>query len=328
MGALLLGDLALSLREANWLALGLQASSGKLTLRAVTDAQSSSADGPWSFARPAADTGAIPNLAVKRQIAAVSVYRDLHAFYAAKNQLFPERTSSLIFFENMMGIFFSGRDMTEEVFIEACPEIRFVAAGQQYSGPTAPKVQVPALAVVFRTHHPDKFGEVVEEAWQKAVGIVNTTRGQKGQPGLIFDRDTYAGVKYSHAYFSRSKEDEKDKLGMRFNFQPSLVRFDDYIVFTSTEDLAKELIDVLKKEKTQSLRPLQGVHTLVEADCVQLASILKANQDVLIERNMVEKGHTQEQASAGVAFIISLVQRLGTLRLDAGSMQATLEVKK
>ena len=39
----------------------------------------------------------------------------MHKFYAAKDTLFPDRTSGLIFFENMMGIFFSGRDLTDEV---------------------------------------------------------------------------------------------------------------------------------------------------------------------------------------------------------------------
>ena len=57
----------------------------------------------------------MPHLDVPRQIAGASVYRDLHGFYAAKDDLFPERTSALIFFENMMGIFFSGKDLTEEV---------------------------------------------------------------------------------------------------------------------------------------------------------------------------------------------------------------------
>ena len=65
-------------------------------------------------------------------IAAVSLYRDLHGFYAAKDTLFPERTSGLIFFENMMGIFFTGRDLTDEVLAETEPEIRLVVAEPQY----------------------------------------------------------------------------------------------------------------------------------------------------------------------------------------------------
>ena len=35
-----------------------------------------------------------------------------------RTTLFPERTSGLIFFENMMGIFFTGRDLTSEVLAE------------------------------------------------------------------------------------------------------------------------------------------------------------------------------------------------------------------
>lgn len=331
MGTLLLGDLALSLRDADWLAAGLKVSAGTLTLRVATDTKSSADGGPWAFAKPASGSGALPNLVVQRQIAAGSVYRDLHAFYGAKDQLFPDRTSALIFFENMMGIFFSGRDLTEEVLVEAYPEIRFVFAAQQYQGSAAPKVQLPAFGIVFRSHHPEKFGEMVEEAWQKAVGIVNTTRGQKGQPGLVFDRDIYSGVKYSHASFSKGKEDEKDKLGMRFNFQPALIRVDDYIVFTSTDDLAKELIDILKKEKAQSPRPLAGVHTQLKVDCTQLASVLQANRDVLVNRNMVEQGHSAEQAGTGVALFTALIERLGTIRVELGHQadgtQATLEIK-
>ena len=76
--------------------------------------------------------GALPNLAVPRRIAGLSLYRDLHAFYAAKDKLFPERTSGLIFFENMMGIFFTGRDLTDEVLAETRPEIRIVVAAQKY----------------------------------------------------------------------------------------------------------------------------------------------------------------------------------------------------
>ena len=66
----------------------------------------------------------LPNLCVPRQIAGISLYRDLNAFYAAKDQLFPERTSGHDFFENMMGIFFSGRDLTARSSARLGPEVR------------------------------------------------------------------------------------------------------------------------------------------------------------------------------------------------------------
>ena len=52
--------------------------------------------------------------------------------FPSKDELFPERTSGLIFFENMMGIFFTGRDLTEEVLAETGSDIRVVVAEQQY----------------------------------------------------------------------------------------------------------------------------------------------------------------------------------------------------
>ena len=91
----------------------------RLAIDVRVDGKVDTTSGPAAFAGPRdSKQGAWPNLAVPRRIAAVSLYRDLHAFYAAKDELFPERTSGLIFFENMMGIFFTGRDLTEEVLAE------------------------------------------------------------------------------------------------------------------------------------------------------------------------------------------------------------------
>jgi len=103
-----------------------------------------------------------------------SLYRDLHQFYAAKDDLFPDRTSGLIFFENMMGIFFSGRDLTNEVLAETKPEIRFVVAEQEYDPAMGtPQIKLPAFAAILRLRRPEQFNKVAEEAWQKAVPKVN-----------------------------------------------------------------------------------------------------------------------------------------------------------
>ena len=170
---------------------------------------------------PRPQGGAMPNFAVPRQLASLSFYRDLHKFYAAKDKLFPERTSGLIFFENMMGIFFTGRDLTDEVLAETTPEVRFVVAEQQYDPKVGtPQVQFPGFAVVFRMKNPDKFAPIAEEAFQKALGLVNFTRGQAAQPGLIIDRPMYGDVKYTVAAFAPPSKPSESPVGMHFNFQP------------------------------------------------------------------------------------------------------------
>ncbi|NQT11362.1 MAG: hypothetical protein HQ582_01350, partial [Planctomycetes bacterium] len=107
--ALLLSGMSAALVESNWLSLGARVEGDALKINAAVDGTLTDPTGPAAFSvAEEPEKGSLPNLSVPRQIASMSLYRDLHGFYAAKDELFPERTSGLIFFENMMGIFFSG----------------------------------------------------------------------------------------------------------------------------------------------------------------------------------------------------------------------------
>lgn len=332
MASLLLASVTETLRKANWLGLGLDVGKRTVTLKATTDVRATDDTPQTAFTLPAQAAGALPNLSVPGQIAGLSFYRDLHRFYAAKDQLFPERTSGLIFFENMMGIFFSGRDLTEEVLGETQPEIRLVVSQQQYDASVGtPRIQLPSFGAIFRLRHPEKAALMAEEAWQKAVGLVNVTRGQKAQAGLIFDRAEYKNVRFSVAYFPTLDEKEKSALDLRFNFRPALARVGEYLVLTSTENLAKDLIDALKKEGAESVKALAQTHSLIEVNAAHLAAVLEANRDTLVRNNMVEKGSTQQQAEAAIDVFITLVRHLGRAKLDVGvpngQPQASLEVE-
>jgi len=333
LAVLLFAGVTEALQQSDWLALGLRVEGETLTLQAVADGKPAGADTAASFTRPRkSNEGALPTPAIPRRIAAVSLYRDLHGFYAAKDKLFPERTSGLIFFENMMGIFFTGRDLTEEVFAEVMPEIRFVVARQEYDPAIGtPEIQLPAFAAIFRVRHPKEFGEVIEEAWQKALGLINVTSGQKAQPGLIIDRETHSDTRYSVARFSTAGKKEKAEVDVRYNFRPALVKVGDYVVLSSTDGLAKDLIDALKKESAGSVQPAAQTHSLVEMDSAALAAILSANRKALVRQNMVEKGTTQEQAEGQVDLFTTVLKYLGRVDLDMGrhndQVQASLKVK-
>jgi hypothetical protein len=333
MTALLLAGVLDSLRVSNWLALGLQVQGPSLTLEAVLDGKPASTSLSATFACPAkAGEGALPPLAVPRQIANLSFFRDLHAFYAAKDKLFPERTSGLIFFENMMGIFFSGRDLTEEIFGEMGAQIRFVVAAQEYDKTIGtPQIQIPAFAVILPLHHPKEFNTLAEEAWQKFVGLINITRGQKAEPGMIIDRDLHGDIKYSVSFFSKGKKEDKERLDIRFNYRPALTRVGQFLVLSSSDGLLKDLIDALKKQAQGPAKVLAGTHSLVELNGVNLAAILKANRKNLVSQSMVEKGNTQEQAETETDLLISLAQYLGQARLvgaiQDGQQRLSLEIK-
>ena len=148
----------------------------------------------------------------------------------------------------MMGIFFSGIELTDGVLGQTRPEIRVVVAAQRYDPAIGtPAVRVPAFAAVLRLRDPKKFGPVVEEAWQKALGLINFTRGQKAEPGLIIDRAAQGDVKFTYAYYRPPEEKDKSPLPDRFNYRPSLAMFGDYLIFSSAEGLTRDLIDAPEK---------------------------------------------------------------------------------
>ena len=333
MAALAFAGIVESIRDSNWLALGLDIQDSTLVLRPLVDGKTIEQTSPAAFALPKeAGNGALPNLSVPRRIAAMTLYRDLHQFYGAKDELFPERTSGLIFFENMMGIFFSGRDLTNEVLAETRPDLRFVVAEQEFDPAIGtPQIKLPAFAVILRLRNPEQFKDVAEEAWQKALGLINFTRGQQALPGLIIDRLVHNQTKFSMAYFSTTGIEDKTKLDMRFNIRPSLAMPDDYLILSSAEGLARDLIDALKREKERIVEALAETHSFLEMDGGRLASILEANRGTLIRGDMVKKGRTQEEAESGIdmlIMVVKLVERVGlSIGTHEGLTQARLEVK-
>jgi len=333
LGALFFAGIIEALHGSTWLALGMDVEDNGLVLQAYVDGQGMNPTGSAAFALPSqAGQGAMPNLMVPRRIAALSFHRDLYRFYAAKDDLFPERTSQLIFFENMMGIFFSGRDLTEEVLKETHPEIRFVIAEQAYDPKAGiPQTQLPAFAAVLRLRDPEAFAEVVEEAWQKAVGLVNFTRGQQAMPGLIIDRPLHEGTKLTLAYFSRAGIEETENLHSRFNFRPSLVLPQDYLILSSTDQLARDLITATNQENQASTEPLAGAHSLARVDGAALAAILKNNYQTLVRQNMVNDGKSAAEAEATIDLFVALAQFVNyvdlSIGVEQGQTQARLELK-
>ncbi|TWT80168.1 hypothetical protein CA13_15810 [Planctomycetes bacterium CA13] len=319
LASLLFAPLQKSLRNANWVSIAAEIQDGAVQFQLTTDGtvgDPSAADG---FALPeVAGEGAMPNFDVPQQIAGISLYRDLYRYYAAKDELFPERTSGLIFFENMMGIFFTGRDLTDEVLAETRPEIRVVVAEQRYdSNVGTPSLQLPGFAVVMRMRDPDKFAPIVEEAWQKAIGLVNFTRGQQAEPGLIIERPTHADITYTKAGFSAADEQDRASVNPRHNFQPTLAMPGDYLILGSCDTLTRDLIDAIGDHG--DVDAMTDTHSIAVIDGPQLASILEKNSDAMVRQNMVEDGNTREEAEMQQRILRTVLQNVRTATLHANS---------
>ncbi|MCP5517794.1 MAG: hypothetical protein H7A45_11135 [Verrucomicrobiales bacterium] len=331
LAALLVAGLATGLKQADWLAVGFYIEGRALVARTVLGPGSGPADGPASVVLPPAGrAGALPNFAVPGQIAALSLFRDLHRFYAAKDELFPARTSGLIFFENMMGIFFTGRDLTDEVLARLGPEIRLVVARQDYPAAAgAPEPELPGFALVLPLKDRE-FKLILEEAWQKALGLVNFTRGQKAEPGLILDRPQHRGLTMTVARFSTAGLAPEDRGDTRFNFQPTLAMPADFAILSSSESLARKLVDAVQAGPATGL-PLGGSHTALQLDGGRLAEVLRANHEPMVRGNMLKEGHTRAEAELAIDTLLALVGQVRqaslTLQGGNGPSEASLRIE-
>jgi len=148
---------------------------------------------------------------------------------------------------------------------------------------------------------------------------------------LIIDRQVQSDTRFTMAYFSTAQIEDKTNLDTRFNLRPALAMPGDYLILSSTDGLARDLIDALNHEKEQAVKPLAEIHSRVEIEGGRLASILEANRGVLVRGDMVKKGSTQEQAEAGIDMLITVVKLIERVELSIGTheglTQARLEMK-
>ena len=194
-----------------------------------------------------------------------------------------------------------------------------------------PKVQIPSFALVMRLRHPQEFGEVLEEAFQKAIGLVTVTSGQRGVSGMIIDRPTYHDVHYTVAYFAAPVA-----AGPRPRRRPlQLPSRAGQVGRLHGAELHRgpgPRSDRRPEARGGGARaPVAGVHSLVELDMAELIALADANRKLLVRQNMAKYGIGEEAAAARYDAVTAVIKRLGqaTLKIgvQGGQVQAGLQFK-
>ena len=170
---------------------------------------------------------------------------------------------------------------------------------------------------MFRVEQAEEFGEIFEEAWQKAIGVQNFTRGQQALPGLIFDKTSHGGVSFTYCHYSARGEKDRAHLPARFNVRPALARVGPYLILSTTDGLAKDLIDAVNREDSRRPATATGAHSVVEiASGADIASLLAINRAELTRQSAVSSGIKPEQAEARLEANMALLRRLAGARLS------------
>jgi len=100
-----------------------------------------------------------------------------------------------------------------------------------------------------------------------------------------------------------------------------------YLILSSTEGLARDLIEALSREAGQAVTPAAQTHSMLELDGGQAVAALLANRETLVQGDMVKKGKTRPEAEAGIDMLIALVRLVDQARLSLGTEQGLTQAQ-
>jgi hypothetical protein len=269
---------------------------------------------PWYFGKETADGAAKP-LRPKGVIATLSTYRDVSGLWIGRDELFDDKINAgFAQADSGLGLYFSGRDFGTEVLGELTPRWQIVVARQEFAaGQPTPAVKLPAFALVLEMKKPDEFATHLQLAFQNGLSLANLGASQNGQPQFLSGTETYRGASISRGQLMLPKDAPRENGALQCNFSPASTRSGKHFIIGSTVGIVRDLIDNLQEAgATQSV----AENTVLELDVEQGAAALAENQALLVSRQKLEQGGSQEEAEARVKQLFDVVRQFGKARLQ------------
>lgn len=318
---LLVGGLIDNLRKTPYVtgALALTSDRASVSFDAPHD-EAWVSEGRRYFFGPAGKSGP-PPLQVDQALLTLSTYRDVSQMWLRSGDLFDQNMADeLAKADSNLSTLFGGRDFGEEVLGSIGPELQLVVARQDFTEvKPQPAVKLPAFALVGRLKDPETMKGELRRAFMSVVGFVNIVGAMGGQPQLDFDLEKQGEDQtIVTRYLPEPDEADSAEARINFNFSPSIAFVGDRVVLSSTEGLARDLVETIQTGETGGGQAPQA-NSLVELDASVLRDTLADNREQLIAQNMLSEGRDRAEAEQAIDALITIVGlfRDATLRLDA-----------
>ncbi len=248
---------------------------------------------------------AIPD--VPRLLFAVSAYRNFSEMWLRAGDLFNEQINDKFAeADSTLTTLFSGKDFGEDILGALSPEVLLIVAQQEFpQDRPAPAIKLPAFALVGKMKQPETTAREFRRIFQSLIGFFNVVGSMNGQPQLELEMEkTEAGELTSASFVPLAGEEDKDPARINFNFSPTVAFSGNRIVISSTVGLARNLITVEEPGQRES-GSLVNTEALLSAPV--LKSVLEDNQAQLISNNMLEEGHSREEAEMEIGTLLKLL---------------------
>lgn len=326
---LLLGGVLGILNHAPIVAATLNLDADKLQMHVISpnDPAWISPEREYYFGAGGAGT-APPLLAPAESVLSLSAYRDISSMWLHGSDLFDKETNDkLAEADSNLATLFSGRDFGEEILGAIHPQVQVVVTRQSHAEDAPrPAIKLPAFALVAQLKQPDTMQRELRRTFQSLIGFLNVVSAMNGQPQLDLGEEAVDGQKLVTATFVPEVDrpaDEEAKI--QFNFSPCLAFAGDRVIVSSTLGLAKNLVALTASPAGAT--EATPCNTQARTDFAALRAILQDNRRHLIAQNMVEKGHSREEAEVEIDSLVGLLDLVDDLGLRfSATDQMRLEI--
>ncbi|MFP6673841.1 MAG: hypothetical protein VB878_02075, partial [Pirellulaceae bacterium] len=247
-------------------------------------------------------------LQTKRHLASMAAYRDISQAWLRCSDLMTEKAvDGIAQADATLATFFGGKDFGDDILSTLTPQVQLIVSGQDFEGfPLKPTIKLPAFALVGTLRDVKTMKPELRRIFLSFVGFLNVVGAMEGNMQLNFDIQEDDGTSLLTSSFLpiKGKDDQRvDDAPIQFNFSPSVAFRGDRFVIASSKALAMELATAKAVQTTAS-------NTDIYADGEQIGAILKQNLESLIGQNMLNDGHTREQAEQEINIILTIVSAI------------------
>lgn len=264
------------------------------------------------FFAPAGEGSAPEPLKPAGTLLTFTAYRDLGAMWLAAPDLFDDNIATqLAQTDSGLSNFFSGQSFSQDILSQIEPRFQFLIARQEFKPGAAPvpAIKLPAFAMVFRVKDPQVMKPYMQVAFQTAVSIGNIQATMQGGPTLMITNETRDDLSLSSAgYLTMADEKAMTDAPIYHNFTPSMATVADYVIITSTRDLAEKLAALAADP---SATTTSADNALLEIDGAAVLAAMRDNRAQLIAQHMIRNGADKVDAEQGVDLLLQAMSYLG-----------------
>ncbi len=244
----------------------------------------------------------------------ITTHRDAAGMFRAIDELFTENVAAeFTKGESQLSTFFGGRDFVDDILGNIRPQIQIIAARQKYTAVT-PAIKYPAGAMVVRLKKADELTQAqFKSAFMSLMSIINLDGMNKGRSMLLLDIEKHNGANvYTSKYSVDPETTKKDAAEEHYNFSPTMAVYKDWIIVSSTNQLAKQLVDEAKKSSDELIKS----NTRIQLDAKIGHQMLVDNREQLIANNQIEKGHSRTAAANEIDWLLAALKYVKGADID------------